>query len=177
MWAQLDRAFRSIKGVADRTVARLMAEMPEIGTLSNKAVSKLAGLAPLAADSGKHQGKRSVRGGRAAVREILFVVAGVAARHEPDFLAFRERLLAAGKPPKVVRIAVAHKLLVRLNAKAREVRRQIASSPALAEIFRLPHEKTVPADAGVVGKRETAPPFSSFPQPARPPQMTHPDSR
>jgi transposase len=124
LWRQLDLAFHTIKGVADRTVARLMAEMPEIGTLSNKAISKLAGLAPLAKDSGKHQGKRSVRGGRASVREILFILGSVVARHEPDFIAFQQRLRAAGKPPKVVRIAVAHKLLVRLNAKAREVRQQ-----------------------------------------------------
>ena len=122
LWRELDQAFRTIKGVADRTVARLMAEMPEIGTLSNKTISKLAGVAPLANDSGKHQGKRAVRGGRAAVREILFIVASVVGCHEPDFIAFRERLRAAGKPPKVVRIALAHKLLVRLNAKAREVR-------------------------------------------------------
>lgn len=122
LWAELDRAFRSVKGVADRTVARLMAELPEIGTLSNKAVSKLAGVAPLAQDSGKHQGKRRVRGGRSSVREILFIVASVVGRYEPDFIAFRQRLLAAGKPPKVIRIALAHKLLVRLNAKAREVR-------------------------------------------------------
>lgn len=126
LWRELDQAFRTIKGVADRTVARLMAEMPEIGTLSNKTISKLAGVAPLANDSGKHQGKRAVRGGRAAVREILFIVASVVGRHEPDFIAFRERLRAAGKPPKVVRIALAHKLLVRLNAKAREVRQQLA---------------------------------------------------
>ena len=125
LWQHLDRAFRSIKGVADRTVARLMAEMPEIGTLSHKAISKLAGLAPLARDSGKHQGKRGVRGGRAAVREILFVVASVVGRYEPDFIAFQQRLRAAGKPPKVVRIALAHKLLVRLNAKAREVRQRM----------------------------------------------------
>lgn len=58
LWRQLDHAFRTIKGVADRTVARLMAEMPEIGTLSNKTISKLTGLAPLANDSGKHQGTR-----------------------------------------------------------------------------------------------------------------------
>jgi len=125
LWRQLDQAFRSIKGVADRTVARLMAEMPEIGTLSNKAVSKLAGVAPLAHDSGKLQGKRSVRGGRASVREILFVVAGVSGRYEPDFIAFHQRLQQAGKPGKVIRIALAHKLLVRLNAKAREVRQQL----------------------------------------------------
>ena len=124
LWRELDQAFRTIKGVADRTVARLMAEMPEIGTLSNKTISKLAGVAPLANDSGKHQGKRAVRGGRAAVREILFIVASVVGRHEPDFIAFRERLRATGKPPKVVRIALAHKLLVRLNAKAREVRQR-----------------------------------------------------
>ena len=124
LWRELDASFRSIRGVADRTVARLYAELPEIGTLPNKTVSKLAGLAPLANDSGKHQGKRFVRGGRAPVREILFVVAGLAARHEPDFIAFRERLAGAGKPPKVVRIALAHKLLVRLNAKARDVRQQ-----------------------------------------------------
>ena len=127
LWRELDQAFRAIKGVADRTVARLMAEMPEIGTLSNKTISKLAGLAPLANDSGKHQGKRSVRGGRAAVREILFIVASVVGRYEPDFIAFRERLRAAGKPPKVVRIALAHKLLVRLNAKAREVRQRLTA--------------------------------------------------
>jgi transposase len=122
LWHQLDQAFRSIKGVAGRTVARLMAEMPEIGTLSNKSISKLAGLAPMAADSGKHQGKRRIRAGRSAVRQILFVVASVAGRYEPDFILFQQRLRAAGKPPKVIRIALAHKLLVRLNAKARDVR-------------------------------------------------------
>ncbi len=126
LWRELNLAFRTIKGVADRTVARLMAEMPEMGTLPNKTISKLAGVAPLARDSGKHQGKRAVRGGRASVREILFIVASVVGRYEPDFIAFRERLRAAGKPPKVVRIALAHKLLVRLNAKAREVRQQHA---------------------------------------------------
>ena len=125
LWRELNLAFRTIKGVADRTVARLMAEMPEIGVLSNKSISKLAGVAPLANDSGQHQGKRAVRGGRASVREILFIVASVVGRYEPDFIAFQQRLRAAGKPPKVVRIALAHKLLVRLNAKAREVRQRM----------------------------------------------------
>ena len=125
LWRELDQAFRAIKGVADRTVARLMAEMPEIGTLSNKAVSKLAGLAPLAQDSGQYKGRRAIAGGRASVRDLLFIVASVAGRHEPDFIAFRQRLAAAGKPPKVVRIALAHKLLVRLNAKARQARHQL----------------------------------------------------
>jgi transposase len=128
LWHQLDQAFRSIKGVADRTVARLMADLPEIGAIPNKSISKLAGLAPLANDSGKHQGKRAIGGGRSTVREILFVVAGIVARDEPDFIAFQQRLKAAGKPPKVIRIALAHKLLIRLNAKARQVRQQLANS-------------------------------------------------
>jgi transposase len=129
LWRELDQELRTIKGVADRTVCRLMAEMPEIGTLSNKTISKLAGVAPLARDSGKYHGKRAVRGGRPSVREILFIVASVVGRYEPDFIAFQQRLRAAGKPPKVVRIALAHKLLVRLNAKAREVRQRLAVIP------------------------------------------------
>jgi transposase len=131
LWQKLNQVFRSIKGVAKRTVARLMAEMPEIGTLSNKAISKLAGLAPLARDSGKHQGKRMVRGGRRGIRAILFVVSLVVRRYNPDFAAFHQRLTAAGKAKKAVRIALAHKLLVRLNAKAREVRRELAGAVAL----------------------------------------------
>jgi len=131
LWRELDQAFRTIKGVADRTVARIMAEMPEIGTLSNKTISKLAGVAPLANDSGKHQGKRAIRGGRATVRDLLFIVASVVGRHEPDFILFQQRLRAAGKPPKVVRIALAHKLLVRLNAKARQIRQNMQSPSAL----------------------------------------------
>jgi transposase len=122
LWRELDRTFRQTKGVADRSVARLMAEMPEIGTLTGKEVAKLAGLAPLANDSGKHAGRRRVRGGRTAIRGLLYVVAGVVARHEPDYIAFRQKLLDAGKARKVVRIALARKLLVRLNAQARDVR-------------------------------------------------------
>ncbi len=128
LWAQLAEAWRPVKGVAGRTVARLMADVPEIGTYSNKAIAKLVGLAPLADDSGKRHGKRSVRGGRAAVRSILFLVAAMAAKYDKTLAAFRDRLLAAGKPKMVVRIALAHKLLVRLNAKARDARAQYANA-------------------------------------------------
>jgi transposase len=137
LWRELDQQFRTIKGVADRTVSRIMAEMPEIGTLSNKTISKLAGVAPLARDSGKHQGKRAVRGGRASVRDLLFIVASVVGRYEPDFIAFQQRLRAAGKPPKVVRIALAHKLIVRLNAKARDVRQRRLTLPPAGSVVLL----------------------------------------
>jgi transposase len=125
LWARLDTDFRAVKGVADRTIALLMAEFPEIGTISGKAAAKLAGLAPIAKDSGNARGRRSIRGGRTAVRAILYIAAGVAARYEPDFIEAQRKLLAAGKPKKVARIALARKLLVRLNAKARDIRRDM----------------------------------------------------
>lgn len=128
LWAQLAEAWRSVKGVAGRTIARLMADLPEIGTYSNKAIAKLAGLAPIADDSGKRKGKRSIRGGRASVRSILFLVARTAAKYDKSLAAFRDRLLAAGKHKMTVRIALAHKLLVRLNAKARDARAQYANA-------------------------------------------------
>ena len=128
LWARLDAAFRTIKGVAGRTVARIMAELPEIGTLSNKAAAKLAGLAPIAHDSGQMSGKRAVRGGRAGVRSILYVVAEIVRRYDPDFAAFHARLSQAGKTKMVIRVALAHKLLVRLNAKARDIRTKMANA-------------------------------------------------
>lgn len=131
LWRKLDKSFRSIKGVANRTVARLAAELPEIGTLSNKKISKLVGLAPMADDSGKHKGKRRIYGGRQNVRNILYIVVTCVRRHNPDFSAFSERLLKAGKAKKAARVALAHKLLIRLNAKAKEVRQMLAQKEVL----------------------------------------------
>lgn len=128
LWAHLAATFRSIKGVAGRTVAWLMADLPEIGTYDNKAIAKLAGLAPIADDSGKRKGKRPVRGGRAGVRSILFLVAAIAARYDKSLADFRARLLQAGKEKMVIRIALARKLLVRLNAKARDARTELANA-------------------------------------------------
>jgi transposase len=122
LWSQLDAALRTTKGVANRTVARVFAELPEIGIYSNKAVVKLVGLAPLANDSGARTGQRHIRGGRAGIRSILFLVADIARRFDPSLAEFHRRLTAAGKKKMVVRIALARKLLVRLNAKAREAR-------------------------------------------------------
>jgi transposase len=127
LWAAIDATLRSVKGVADRTVATLMVELPELGILSNKAIAKLAGLAPLADDSGKRQGIRRTRGGRTHVRSILFLVADIARKYDQSLTAFRQRLIDQGKPKMVIRIALAHKLLVRLNAKTRETRLKLAN--------------------------------------------------
>jgi transposase len=128
LWAHLAETFRSVKGVAGRTVARLMADLPEIGTYSNKAIAKLVGVAPIANDSGKRKGKRPVRGGRSSVRSILFLVARTAARYDKSLGEFRDRLVVAGKEKMVIRIALARKLLVRLNAKARDARAAYANA-------------------------------------------------
>jgi transposase len=128
LWAHLSDTFRSMKGVADRTVAWLVADLPEIGTYSNKSIAKLVGVAPIANDSGKRQGKRTVRGGRANVRSILYLVAAGVARYDKSLGDFRDRLVAAGKEKMVIRIALARKLLVRLNAKARDARAEYANA-------------------------------------------------
>jgi transposase len=122
LWAQIANALRAVKGVAGRTIARVMADLPEIGIYSNKAITKLSGLAPLADDSGTRSGKRHVRGGRESVRSILFLVAEIARRFDPSLAQFHRKLSEAGKPKMVVRVALARKLLVRLNAKARDAR-------------------------------------------------------
>ncbi len=132
LWAALDAELRTVKGVADRTVATLMADLPELGLLSNKAIAKLAGLAPLADDSGKRQGTRRTKGGRTSVRCILFLVGDIASKYDPSLKAFRQRLVDKGKKKMVILIALAHKLLIRLNAKARDIRRAYALMEAAA---------------------------------------------
>ena len=82
--------------------------------------------APIANDSGKSEGGCEVRGGRATVRSILFLVAEIVRRYDPDFAAFHRKLTQAGKAKKAVRVALARKLLVRLNAKARDARKELA---------------------------------------------------
>jgi transposase len=122
LWAALDRTIRSVKGCANRTVAYLLAELPEIGLLENRPIAKLVGLAPLPDDSGERHGRRSIRGGRGGIRSLLVLVADIARKYDPSLADFRQRLLDKGKPKMQVRVALARKLLVRLNAKARETR-------------------------------------------------------
>jgi transposase len=122
LWTAFDRSFRSMKGFAHRGVAYLLAEVPEIGTISNRAITKLVGLAPLPDDSGQRQGQRSIRGGRAEIRSILFLLADIVRKHDKSLTDFKQRLLDKGLSKMEVRIALARKLIVRLNAKARDAR-------------------------------------------------------
>ena len=110
---------QSVPSVGPVTAKTLIIDLPELGTLSRKQIAALVGLAPIPRDSGRKSGKRSIRAGRASVRTTLFLCAMNAARFNPVLKNFYLRLRTAGKPPKVAFIAVAHKLLIILNAMMR----------------------------------------------------------
>jgi len=118
-WREKDDLLRSVPGVGPVLSLTLLAELPELGRLSRREVAKLAGVAPLARDSGTLRGHRYVRGGRASVRAVLYMAALVATRRNPVIRAFYERLLAAGNPKKLALVACMRKLLTILNAMAR----------------------------------------------------------
>ena len=117
--AELADLISSVKGIAFTTAATLIAEVPELGRASNRQVSKLVGIAPLNRDSGRKRGARHIRGGRADVRQALYMPTVCAIRHNPVIRAFYSRLVAAGKPKKVALIAAMRKLLVIINAMVR----------------------------------------------------------
>lgn len=106
----------SIPGLGEITALALLIDMPELGTLDNTCAASLAGLAPMARDSGQWRGKRFIRGGRAELRHALFMPALVAIRFNPDFKTVYDRLIANGKPAKVAVVAVMRKIVVLANA-------------------------------------------------------------
>lgn len=111
---------RSVPGVGPVLARTLLVELPELGTLAPKRLSALVGVAPLNFDSGAMRGRRSIWGGRARVRSVLYMGALVASRSNPLIREFYERLLAAGKPKKVALVACMRKLLTILNAVLRD---------------------------------------------------------
>lgn len=122
VWKAKDELLRTIPGIG-RVVSRtLLADLPELGTLTREQVASLAGVAPVNRDSGRWSGKRGIAGGRSGVRTAVYMAALAARRWNPALRAFAERLTAAGKAAKVVLIAVARKLLVLANAILRDGR-------------------------------------------------------
>lgn len=110
---------RGVPSVGDGTVRTLLADLPELGAVGRKEIAALVGVAPIARDSGQKRGRRYVGGGRASVRCALYMAAMNAARFNPLYRPFYERLIAAGKPPKVALIAIARRIIVTLNAMVR----------------------------------------------------------
>lgn len=119
-WREKEDLLASAPGVGPTIARTLIAELPELGALGRKEIAALAGLAPWTRQSGRWKGKSFIGGGRPSLRAALFMGALVAARYNPALKAFKERLIAAGKPKLVAVIAVARKLLTILNAMLRD---------------------------------------------------------
>ena len=119
VWQAQDLLLRSVPGIGPVASLTLLAALPQLGTCSHKQIAALVGLAPLARDSGTMRGKRTVWGGRAVVRQPLYMAAVTAIRWNPAIADFYTRLCAAGKPPKVALTACMHKLLTICNALLR----------------------------------------------------------
>lgn len=119
-WRSNEDLMASAPGIGTTIARTILAELPEIGRLGRREIAALAGLAPFARRSGRWKGKSRIGGGRSQVRAALFMGAMVAARHNPALKAFRDKLVAQGKPKLVALIAVARKLLTILNAIVRD---------------------------------------------------------
>jgi transposase len=115
-WRAKDSLLRGIPGVGAVTSHTMLAKCPELGTLDHRQIAALMGVAPLANDSGKHRGRRSIWGGRAEVRAVLYMATVSALRCNPVIQAFAQRLKQTGKPIKVVIVACMRKLLTIMNA-------------------------------------------------------------
>jgi transposase len=119
-WRAKEDLLASVPSVGDITARTLIADLPELGTLDRRKIAALVGIAPFTRQSGQWQGKAAIAGGRPNVRAALFVATMSAVRHNPTIRAFRQRLLAKGKPKMVVMVACMRKLLTILNAILRD---------------------------------------------------------
>jgi transposase len=119
VWREREDLLSSVAGVGTTTARTMLTQLPELGQLNRREIAALVGVAPFNNDSGKRKGQRGIRGGRAEVRSVLYMATVTAVRCNPQIRTVYERLLAAGKKPKVALIACARKLLTVLNAMMR----------------------------------------------------------
>lgn len=119
-WHSRITLLKSVPGIGSVIATTLVAGLPELGQVSDKRISALVGVAPFNRDSGKYRGSRTIWGGRASIRAVLYMGTLVAVQHNPVLKAFYARLLAQGKAKKVALIACMHKLLRILNALVRD---------------------------------------------------------
>src|SRR5262249_28675540 len=122
VWKAKDELLQSIPGIGPVASRTLLAALPELGGLSRQQAGALVGVAPVNRDSGRFSGKRFIGGGRGVVRRVLYLCAHAARQGNAVLAAFATRLEKAGKAPKVIRIAVARKLLIIANAVLRDQR-------------------------------------------------------
>lgn len=122
VWRATDDLLKSVPAVGPVTAHTLIAEVPELGQLGRRQIAALIGVAPLNRDSGTLRGRRMIGGGRASVRQVLYMAALVGVRYNPRLAAFYSRLTGAGRPKKVALVATMRKLLTILNAIVRDQR-------------------------------------------------------
>ncbi len=116
----IDKLLRSVPGIGNVASSTLLCEMSELGTMDRGQAAALVGVAPFNRDSGRHKGKRVIRGGRRAVRSVLYMSAVCGIRFNPILSAFAQRLQKAGKLPKVIIVAAMRKLVCIINAMIRD---------------------------------------------------------
>lgn len=116
VWRAQDDLLQSVPGIGPITARTLLATLPELGTLARRPLAALVGVAPFNNDSGLLRGRRTIWGGRADVRRVLYMATLSAVRCNPALRTFYARLVAAGKRKKVALVAAMHKLLIHLNA-------------------------------------------------------------
>ncbi len=167
--AEIARTLASIPGVGKATAAGLLAAMPELGGLDAKAAASLAGLAPVARESGQWQGKRFIQGARARARRLLHMAAVSATRHNPDLGRKYRDLIGRGKPPKVALVAVMRKLLLLANALLRQNRLwtpRAGDEPTAAPAEAAEEAGQPPARAASAGGQPPHGPGDPLPAPA-----------
>ena len=117
--AHRNRLLRSVPGVGPVFAHTLLALMPELGNLTRRQAASLVGVAPFDCESGTLRGQRRITGGRKPLRDAAYMAALVAGRHNAVMKAFKQRLTEAGKPPKLILVAIMRKLICALNAMVR----------------------------------------------------------
>jgi len=116
----IDKLLRSVPGVGNVASSTLLCEMSELGKMDRAQAAALVGVAPFNRDSGRCKGKRMIRGGRSAVRSVLYMAAVCGIRFNPILKDFAQRLRKAGKLPKVIIVAAMRKLVCIMNAMIRD---------------------------------------------------------
>ena len=119
VWRETQELLQSTPGIGPQTARTLIAELPELGTLSRQKIATLVGVAPINRDSGTFRGRRTIFGGRATVRSALYMATLSAVRFNPAIKAFYQRLVLQGKKKKLALVAAMHKLLTILNTLLR----------------------------------------------------------
>lgn len=120
LWREQEQLLKDVPGIGPVACMTLLSELGELGTLTRRQIATLVGVAPLNRDSGPYRGHRRIAGGRARVRQALYMAALSAKTHNPVLRAFYQRLVDAGKPKKVALVACMRKLVTILNAMLRD---------------------------------------------------------